>query len=110
MFRKKSMKKLGWKLSDLKGLLSLARKAGYVVIGLENLMNYDKKLFLLLCDKSAGKSTQREMNFLAQKRALPLIFVEGLEEIVSIENCKAVGIRNKNFSEMIEIEIENQNA
>lgn len=89
----------------MKGLLSLARKAGYVVVGLENLMAYEKKLFLLLCDKSAGKSTQREMNFLANKRSLPLLFVENLAQIVAIENCKAVGIRNKNFSEMIAKEI-----
>lgn len=108
MFRKKSMKKLEKKLGDLKGLLSLARKAGYVVIGLENLLNYDKKLFLLLCDKSAGKSTQREMNFLAKKRGLGLIFVENLAQIVAIENCKAVGIRNKNFSDMISKEIESK--
>ena len=99
------MKKLGWKLSDLKGILSLARKAGYVVVGLENLMGYDKKLFLLLCDNSAGKSTLREMNFLSQKRELPLLFVENLAHYVSIENCKAVGIRNKNFSEMIAKEL-----
>ena len=94
-------------MSDLKGLLSLSRKAGYVVIGLENLMAYDKKLFLLLCDKSAGKSTQREMNHLCEMRAIPLLFVDNLAQLLSIENCKAIGIRNKNFSEMISKEIEN---
>lgn len=93
-------------MSDLKGLLSLARKAGYVVIGVDNLSGYDKKLFLLLHDKSAGKSLVREMNFLSQKRSVPLAEVDGLEELMHIPNCKAVGIRNKKFSEMILTEIE----
>ena len=96
-------------MSDLKGLLSLARKAGYVVIGIDNLSGYYKKLFLLLHDKTAGKSLVREMNFLSQKKGVCLAEVDGLEELLHIPNCKAVGIRNKKFSEMILTEIEKLN-
>ncbi len=89
-------------MSDLKGLISIARKAGYVVIGQENLVGYDKKLYLLILDKTAGKSLEREITFLAKRRALPLLRVENLGEILKIDNCKVIGIRNKNLSEEIE--------
>ena len=89
-------------MNRLKGLISIAKKAGFVVIGAENLKGYNKKLFLLLMDKLAGNSLKREMNFLAQTRNLPLLEIENLAEIVAIDNCKAIGIKNKVMSENIE--------
>ncbi len=89
-------------MSDFKGLISIARKAGYVIIGQENLSGYEKKLYLLVLDKSAGKSLEREMTFLATKKNIPLVRVEKLDEILKIDNCKVIGIRNKNLSEEIE--------
>lgn len=89
-------------MNKLKGLISIAKKAGYVVIGAENLKNYNKKLFLLVIDAGAGNSLKREMNFLAQKRNLPLLEVENMADLVVIDNCKAIGIKNKCMSENIE--------
>ncbi len=88
-------------MADLTGLISISRKAGFVIIGQENLVEYDKKLYLLLMDKSAGRSLTREMNFLSQKRKVPLMEIENLSDIMKIENCKVIGIKNKNLSEAI---------
>lgn len=89
-------------MNNLEGLIGIARKAGFVIIGGENLSSYTKKLYLLLVDKSAGVSLKREMNFLAQKRDLQILEVENLAKIVCVQNCKAIGIKNKAFSENIE--------
>ncbi len=89
-------------MGDLKGLINLARKAGFLVIGQDNLLEYNKKLFLLVADKSAGKGLLREMQFLARKKEIPLLFVEELGALIGLENCKIVGIRNKDFAEKIE--------
>ena len=86
-------------MSSVNGLISIARKAGYVIIGLENLKGYDKKMYLLLVDKTAGSSLSREMNFLAKTKNIPLIQVDNLGSLVAIENCKAVGLKNKAISE-----------
>ena len=101
MFRQRCMKKLEKSLSELKGLFGLARKAGYVIVGLENLREYDKKLYALVVDEICGKSLNREMEFLAKKRNLPLARTKNLAELVDIENCKAVGIKNKGLADAI---------
>ncbi len=100
------MKKLEKKLSELKGILGLAHKAGALIIGSDNLKGYEKKLYLLLIDNTAGKSLMREMEFLAKKRAVELLKLDSLNEILSIENCKVVGIKNKGFSDTIREKIE----
>jgi ribosomal protein L7Ae-like RNA K-turn-binding protein len=89
-------------LNRIGGLVSIARKAGYVVIGKDNLAIYTKKLYLLLVDKTAGSSLSREMKFLSENRNIPILEVENLGTLVGIENCKAIGIKNKAISESIE--------
>lgn len=88
-------------MGKIEGLISIARKAGFVIVGQDNLKNYDKKLYLLLCDKNAGSSLLREMNFLAQKKEIKLVQIEDLERLCAIKNCKALGIKNKAFSDNI---------
>ncbi len=89
-------------MSSLEGLINIAKKAGFVIIGGENLSNYTKKLYLLILDNTAGNSLRREMQFLSSKRNLKILNVENLSKIVGIENCKAIGIKNKAFAENIE--------
>ena len=89
-------------MNKIQGLISIARKAGFVIIGKEKLATYTKKLYLLLIDKSAGNSRLREMKFLSENRDIPLLEIENLAELVSIENCKAIGLKNKALSESIE--------
>ena len=89
-------------MNKIQGLISIARKAGFVIIGKEKLATYTKKLYLLLIDKSAGNSLLREMKFLSENRDIPLLEIENLAELVSIENCKAIGLKNKALSESIE--------
>ena len=88
-------------MSNIEGLFGIARKAGFVILGGENLKIYTKKLYLLVVDKKAGTSLKREMTFLSEKRQIQLVEVENLSKLVSVENCKAVGIKNKAFSENI---------
>ena len=88
-------------LNNIAGLIGIARKAGYVVIGGENLSTYTKKLYLFLLDLGAGNSLKREVNFAAAKRKVPVLIVEGLGAMVGIDSCKAIGIKNKAFSEQI---------
>ncbi len=88
-------------MNRLQGLLSIARKAGFCVIGQDNLKGYDKKLYVILLDKTAGKSLQREMKFLSSTRGIPILEVSELNKITAIENCKVLGVKNKNLSDSI---------
>lgn len=91
-------------MKEVKGIVGICRKAGYAIIGGENIKNNSHKMYLILVDKSSGNSLLREMTFTASSRNIPLIKVQNLQEIVGIENCKAVAFKNKALSdEIIEI-------
>lgn len=86
--------------NKLTGYLNICNKAGYLIIGGENLENYTKKLYLVLYDFSAQKNTMKIVEKIKNKD-ITTIGVENLEEITKIKNCKILGIKNKNLSEII---------
>lgn len=84
----------------LQNYINIAKKAGYVIIGSDKLSNYNKKLYLLIYDKSAQTNTLKVVNKL-QIKGIPIINVDNLAELTSINNCKIIGIKNKSLSEII---------
>ncbi len=88
-------------MKGIEGLISIARKGGFVILGQDNLKGYTKKLYLLLLDKSAGASLMREINFLSKNKGVPLLEIKNLNKIVNLENCKVIGIKNKAISDNI---------
>ena len=51
--------------------------------------------------KSAGNSLVREMRYISNERQIPLLEVEELGKLIGIDNCKALGVKNKAFSDNI---------
>ena len=94
-WRRKSLEK-----DKLIGYLNICHKAGYLIIGGETLENYNKKLYLVIYDKNSQKNTIKIVEKLKNKQ-IPCVEVENLGEITKINNCKIVGIKNKNLSEII---------
>ena len=84
----------------LKGYINISHKAGYLIVGGEKLEKYTKKLYLVIYDKSAQKSTIKVVEKIKEKE-IPTIEVENLEELTSINKCKIIGLKNKNLSEII---------
>ncbi len=88
-------------MKDLKGLLNISRKAGYLIIGGENIEKHTQKMFVIVLDEKSGNSLKREMTHISNERKIPLLFVQDLEKLIGIENCKAVALKNKALSEEI---------
>ncbi len=88
-------------ISKLKGYINISHKAGYLIIGCDALRNYKKKLYLIIYDKSSQKNTLKVVENL-KKSNIACFEVDNLEELSSIKNCKIIGIKNKNLSELIE--------
>ncbi len=86
--------------TKVKGYLNIAHKAGYLIIGSDNLRGYDKKLYLVLVDSSAGKNSKKIASSFEEK-GIKAIEIDNLDELSSIENCKIVGIKNKQLTEKI---------
>ena len=88
-------------MKTLNGIINICRKAGYLIIGGENIKNNPHKMYLILIDKSSGNSLKRGINYLLVSRNIPFLEVEGLANMIGIENCKAVAIKNKALSDEI---------
>ncbi len=84
----------------LKGFLNICRKANYLIIGGEALSNYNKKLYLVLYDSSSKKNTLKIVEKFSSK-GIKTMELDNLDTILLINNCKIVGIKNKNLSEEI---------
>lgn len=87
-------------VSKLKGYLNISHKAGYMIVGGEKLDNYNKKLYLVIYDSSAQKNTMKIVTKI-KDRNIPIIEINNLEDLTSIKNCKIIGLKNKNLSEII---------
>jgi len=88
-------------LNKIKGYINISHKAGYLIIGSDLLKSYDKKLYLVIYDKSAMKNTLKVVEKIKEKN-IPTIEVDDLDNLTSIKNCKIIGIKNKNLSSLIE--------
>ncbi len=84
----------------IENYLNICRKAGYLIIGGEKLENYSKKLYLVIYDKNSQKNTMKIVEKFKIKQ-ISVCEMENLGEILGIENCKIVGIKNKNLSDII---------
>lgn len=85
----------------IKGYISIAKKAGYLVVGADNLKGYNKKLYLVLASKQGGKNLIKIANSLKEKTKDQVYFLENLEEISQLYNCKILGIKNLGISQQI---------
>lgn len=81
----------------VKNYLGICRKAGYLIIGADNLKNYDKKMYLLLVDSEVSKTLQKVIDKFVQKN-IECLLVEKLNQLVEIENCKIVGVKNNGLA------------
>lgn len=86
-----------------KGYLGIANKAGYLIIGGDNLQSYKQKLFLVLVDVDAQKNTKKIAQKLTEKAEV--LWIDGLGQLLSIPTCKIVGIKNKGLSENIKLNL-----
>ncbi len=85
---------------QLIGYINIAHKAGYLIIGSDKLKGYNKKLYLIIYDTSAQKNTIKVVEEMKNK-GIPVFAVENLGGLTSISNCKIIGIKNKNISDII---------
>jgi ribosomal protein L7Ae-like RNA K-turn-binding protein len=81
----------------IKNYLGICRKAGYLIIGADNLKKYDKKMYLLLVDCDVSKTMQKIIDKFKEKN-IECLMVEKLNQLVELENCKIVGVKNNGLA------------
>ncbi len=90
-------------INKVKGLINISNKAGYLIIGADNLKNYKKKLYLIIYSNIHGRNLEKIVN--TCKNALNCEIIEldeqEFQKVVTIENCKIVGVKNLGLSQEI---------
>ena len=66
----------------------------------EKLYTYNKKIYLIIYDSTAGTSTLKLVEKFKEK-GIPILSIEDLESYMKIKNCKIIAIKNKDISEIL---------
>jgi hypothetical protein len=85
-------------IGKIAGYLNLALRAGALVLGVDNIRQAKRKLYVALADTglSAG-SLERLKRFVAEKR-IPLYVFEGnLSDFAHKQNCRAAALSDGNL-------------
>ena len=90
------------KLNQIKGYLNIAKKAGFVIVGQDNLKNYNKKLYLVLYTEPT-KSISSAISSIKSTTVYQSICLEkrDFEMVTNLENCKIIALKNKAISDKI---------
>ncbi len=81
-------------------MLGFAKRAGKIVIGYDALRTA-KRIKILSVDSAASKSLTENMENLAHRLGVPLVYAEGLETLVG-DRCMAVGVTDANMAREME--------
>lgn len=87
----------------IKGLINIANKAGYLIIGADALKGYNKKLYLILACEDSGKNLFKVVERTKEitNCQVEILNLATFTQVVTIPNCKVVGIKNKGITEEI---------
>lgn len=87
----------------IEGYLNIAKKAGYLLIGGENIENailHNRKIYLVLYEPSIQKNSLKIIRK-AEERSILTKSLEGISNYIKIKNCKIIALKNKNLSDII---------
>lgn len=88
--------------SKIASYLNLARKANSLIIGTENLKKHNKKLYLIIVVKSAGKTAFQVAQTQKEKTGCEVVVADlDLAGMLNINNCQIVALKNKGFADMV---------
>lgn len=86
----------------IEALLGFAVKANKLIYGLDNLELLKKKRYLYIQCHTLSENAKNKIKRLAQEKNVPILETKiNLEDILHKINCKVVGLSDKQMSEAI---------
>lgn len=93
--------------NKLEALLGFAVKSGKIVFGFDNLCETRKNVKLVICSPSTNNKIKQKLQLLCKHKNWNFVeSVEPLEDLIHRDNCKVVGIVDKDMSSAI-LKLEN---
>ncbi|HHU42842.1 MAG: hypothetical protein QM214_05420 [Bacillota bacterium] len=88
----------------IKSYLGFCIKAGKAVFGVDNIVKIKRGLYLIIQDKELGNASKRKLRNYVVSNNVELLELD-IKQILAKENCKAVGLKEKNLANAIIREI-----
>ena len=88
-------------LNKIKGYLSIASRAKYVIWGADNLRGYTHKLYLVLYRDDFSKTIMKVVDEFKDSLPVFKLSTNDFNYITNLENCKLLAIKNKGLAEQI---------
>ena len=90
-------------ISTIKKYIDLAKKAGAILYGLDNIKSGTQNIYLILIDNEVGSSLKRNIDFISQHKKVQCLVLNNtnLDDLLNTNNCKVIGITNINLANKI---------
>ncbi len=88
-------------LNKVKTYLNFSIKSGKILYGVDSVLNYKKKVHLLVYDNTVSKNTIKQMNKIMKIKNCAAVLVKHttLNELLQKDNCKVIALTNKNLAD-----------
>ena len=86
--------------SKVESYIGFAIRKGSVVFGVDNIVVYKKKMYLVLATKSLSANSVEKLKKYANERNIPFAEIDDFESLIK-KNCKALAICDKSLSDAI---------
>lgn len=87
--------------NKLKTYLGFARRAGKLTLGVNAASTLKGGVYLLVADISASENTKKDIEKLAKRFSVPVLWTEDLETLAGKEFCKIAALREEHLAEAI---------
>ena len=90
-------------MTKINNYLGICRKAGFLIIGSDNLQNYHQKLYLIVVSGEISITIKKLIR--RKKEEYPnlicIVANSSFADDIGLQNCKIVGVKNKGITEEI---------
>lgn len=86
-------------MNKIVSYLGFAQKSGSVIFGVDNLKSYRKKLYLILTCPTSSEDAKKVAIKKQQETGCEIYTtIQPLSDLLNRENCKIIGVKNKELS------------
>ena len=84
--------------SRVRSYLGFCKRAGKLTLGTNAARCVRGRVYLLVADRSASANCQKEIAGLARRFSCPVVWTDGLGEMVGKEMCKVAAVREEHLA------------
>lgn len=88
-------------MNEISKYINLAKKAGAVIYGIDNIVKNKNVQLILLCPTSSQNLVSKAESFATRKNIKLIKLQNELDSIINTTNCKVIGLTNLQLATQI---------